>query len=263
MALKDVIASKKILLVGEQCIDKYSYGTNDRINPESPSPLIKVVQEEQRLGMAGGMNENLLNLGLEVKSLLSENKIVKHRFIDLKTNHQVLRVDFDYQLESLEVSKIKKEEFDLVVVSDYDKGFITPEVINHLMGLYPDKLVVDTKRKDISIYEGVLVKMNKPDSLKSIKNENIDLVVTDGRNGAVYKNQSYPVQTTKLVDVTGAGDAFMIGLSLGLLISNDVGASIELANKFGSIAVQYLGVLRIDHMNATEIWKMVEEFFNA
>lgn len=262
MDIRNKLNAAKVLLIGEQCTDKYSYGINERINPESPSPLIKILHEEQRLGMAGGIKENLENLGINVVSQLSENLIIKHRFIDLKSNHQVLRVDHDIQLQELKIDELKFDNYDLIIVSDYNKGFISSQVIEKLVKTYPGKILVDTKREDISIYKGTLVKMNKPDFLSAENKDLVDIVVTDGRNGAFFQDKEYLVEATQVVDVTGAGDSFIIGMAIGLLISSNVEESIKLANFFGATAVKHFGVLRINSRIAKELWNHIEKTFN-
>jgi D-beta-D-heptose 7-phosphate kinase/D-beta-D-heptose 1-phosphate adenosyltransferase len=260
--IRNNLKAAKVLLLGEQCTDKYSYGINERINPESPAPLIKILHEEQRLGMAGGIKENLENLGINVVAQLSENLIIKHRFIDLKSNHQVLRVDYDTQLQELKIDELKIDDYELIIVSDYNKGFISSQVIEKLVQIYPGKILVDTKRKDVSIYKETIVKMNKPDFLNAENKDLMDIVVTDGRNGAFYQDKEYLVEATQVVDVTGAGDSFMIGMAIGFLISNKVEESIKLANLFGATAVKHFGVLRINSIMAKEMWNLIEKTFN-
>ena len=112
----------KVLVIGDLMLDKYSWGEVDRISPEAPIPVMKVIREEKRLGGAGNVAMNLINLGAKVivcgvigsdengnfiQKLLSTNGIdisgviisedfktcLKHRMI-AGQNH-LLRMDID------------------------------------------------------------------------------------------------------------------------------------------------------------------------
>ena len=58
-----------ILLVGDDCVDVYQYGTVDRISPEAPVPIFKYSHEERKPGMAGNVACNLEALGCRVNYL--------------------------------------------------------------------------------------------------------------------------------------------------------------------------------------------------
>ena len=56
----------KILLIGDDCVDVYQYGTVDRISTEALVPVFKFSREENRAGMAGNVKNNLITLGIEL-----------------------------------------------------------------------------------------------------------------------------------------------------------------------------------------------------
>ena len=60
------IKNPKILVIGDLMLDKYSWGEVDRISPEAPIPIMRVIREEKRLGGAGNVATNLANLGAKV-----------------------------------------------------------------------------------------------------------------------------------------------------------------------------------------------------
>ena len=60
------IVSPRILVVGDLMLDHYSWGEVDRISPEAPIPVMRVLREDQRLGGAGNVVMNLSTLGAEV-----------------------------------------------------------------------------------------------------------------------------------------------------------------------------------------------------
>ena len=60
------INSPRILVVGDLMLDHYSWGEVDRISPEAPIPVMRVLREDQRLGGAGNVVMNLAAFGAEV-----------------------------------------------------------------------------------------------------------------------------------------------------------------------------------------------------
>src|SRR3989339_1421517 len=59
----------RILVVGDLMLDKYTWGQVERISPEAPIPVVKVLREEYRLGGAGSVAANLAALGARVECL--------------------------------------------------------------------------------------------------------------------------------------------------------------------------------------------------
>ena len=53
---------KKILIIGDSCIDKWIYGKCDRLSPDGPVPVLVPIEEKVNTGMAGNVNENVLDL---------------------------------------------------------------------------------------------------------------------------------------------------------------------------------------------------------
>ena len=83
----------KILLIGDSCTDEYVYGTCERLNPEAPVPILKFNRKETTKGMAWNVRENLMSFGLSVYIITNKEPITKTRYIDEKSNQQILRVD--------------------------------------------------------------------------------------------------------------------------------------------------------------------------
>ena len=116
----------KVLLIGDSCTDEYVYGICERLNPEAPVPILKKTRVETQKGMAWNVRENLMSFGIEVYILTQEERIVKRRFIDERYNQQLLRVDVEDSNKPLDYD-LPEDNFDALVISDYDKGFITTE----------------------------------------------------------------------------------------------------------------------------------------
>ena len=83
----------KILVIGDSCVDAFVYGTIDRVAPEAPVPVIKPVHRKENPGMAANVVKNLEALGAEVDFVTNEKEIRKTRFVDIRYNQMVLRVD--------------------------------------------------------------------------------------------------------------------------------------------------------------------------
>ena len=152
--LKNRLKSTRILVVGDVMLDRYWFGSADRISPEAPVPVVRVDKTEYRLGGAGnvalniakqGVRVNLLSVrgddqeGRELESLLERNHIESHLLIDkqlsttIKTrviaqHQQLVRIDFESTPTHEVLNQALKRYVDLVsdadaiVFSDYGKG---------------------------------------------------------------------------------------------------------------------------------------------
>ena len=85
--------SWKILLVGDHCVDIYHYGACDRLSPEAPVPILKEVKTETKMGMSSNVRMNLKSFNLSVRHEHNKHVIQKHRLIDSRFNHHLLRYD--------------------------------------------------------------------------------------------------------------------------------------------------------------------------
>jgi len=119
----------KILLIGDSCTDVYNYGICERISPEAPVPVLKTLKRENKPGMAKNVKTNLEGFGHQVLLLTNEEQIVKERFVDQRTMQHLLRVDSgeNAKVKPLQYEQVENLEFeyDCIVISDYNKGFIS------------------------------------------------------------------------------------------------------------------------------------------
>jgi D-beta-D-heptose 7-phosphate kinase/D-beta-D-heptose 1-phosphate adenosyltransferase len=232
--------SFKILLVGDNCIDVYQYGTVDRISPEAPVPIFKYSHKEQRAGMAGNVNNNLKALGCSVNYLHSKTSM-KTRLIDSRSKQQMIRIDDDVEANPIVFDSIIPDIYDAVVVSDYNKGSVSYELIEELIAL-SIPIFIDTKKTDLERMQGAWVKINELEYSK-LKSECTGLIVTRGGKGAsaVHHDISATASSVEVVDVTGAGDTFLAALAYQFLITKNIKLAIEFANKAAGITVQHLG----------------------
>ncbi len=193
----------KILVVGDLMIDRYLWGTVDRISPEAPVQIVLVKDESVTLGGAGNVVNNLICLGAGVwvagvtgkddnGKLLSRklNELgvdsqgiaweedrqttVKTRII--AANQHVVRIDRESKKKinpSTEdyIKKFLKEKIpdvDLVLVSDYGKGLVTKDLMAEIIQKvkkYDKRVIVDPKGLDFSKYSGAsLITPNKKEA---------------------------------------------------------------------------------------------------
>ena len=148
----------RILLIGDNCIDTYQYGNVDRISPEAPVPVFKHSYSETLPGMAANVRKNLKSLGCDVTFLTGEPSI-KTRLIDLKSKQHIVRVDKDFDSEPLSDNDIDTSSYDAIVISDYNKGLVSYELIEKLKSKFSGPIFVDTKKTDLSRLNGCFVKI--------------------------------------------------------------------------------------------------------
>jgi D-beta-D-heptose 7-phosphate kinase/D-beta-D-heptose 1-phosphate adenosyltransferase len=230
--------SFKVLLIGDSCIDKYVYGEVKRLNPEAPVPILDYKRTETRQGMVWNVYNNLKAFGLDVYMLTNEEKIVKTRYIDEKTNQQILRVDEEVLCEPMSYD-IPKEDYDAVVISDYNKGFITSTKIFDIAYSVKCPVFIDTKKTVLPEYN-CYIKINDIEYSK-LNRKYDNLIVTHGAKGAEYDGVLYPGEKVNVYDVIGAGDTFLAALTFGYLKYGIIQKAIPLANRAAAIAVSHSG----------------------
>lgn len=229
-----------ILVIGDDCRDIYEYGIVDRISPEAPVPVFKKIQTEERRGMAGNVCNNLVNLGCLVTFLHGEPS-TKTRLIDMKSKQHIVRIDQDVYSDPDIVIEDLDLNVDAIVISDYQKGTVSYELIENLRKVYSGHIFVDTKKPDLKRFEGCFVKINKMEMILS-SSQPSELIVTLGENGVSYKDRWYPAKEIEVVDVTGAGDTFLAALAYSYIINEDIDSAIEFAIAASAVTVQHTGV---------------------
>lgn len=233
-----------ILLIGDSCIDEYQYGVVERISPEAPVPIFKKVIQESKPGMASNVMKNLQALGCNVYSILGGNSI-KTRLIDLNSNQHIVRIDNDTRVPPLKMHEVfvPDSSVDAIVISDYDKGFVSYEIVEEIVKRYNKiPIFIDTKKTDLQRFEGCFVKINKEENRKATSRCS-EIIVTLGGSGARYKDEVFPANKTEVVDVCGAGDTFLSALVYGYLTKNkSISNAIPFANLASSVTVKHMGV---------------------
>jgi len=247
--LKSTVVHKrfKILLIGDSCEDVYYIGSVDRISPEAPVPILKISEHFRTPGMAANVRKNFVTINQNVEFISEKSKITKTRYIDKKSGQQLLRVDDEPKIAKWNGNFQLFRDlsfFDAIVISDYNKGFLSYEHIENIISKSKVPVFIDTKKVDLAKFEGAFIKINLAEfnNLTSTPKERKGLIVTNGDRGAMYNDKIYPAPKVEVSDVCGAGDTFLAFLVYGyLLYEKNIDKAIEIANQAASISVRHRG----------------------
>lgn len=292
----------KILVIGDLIVDKYLWGTSKRISAEAPVPIVSITSESTILGGAGNVINNLKSLGtkvdvisvigdcavsLELKKLLesiqinTQNLIFEsQRICSKKTriiaaNQQVVRYDQESTEEitkpsqSAILSNLKKRisNYDCILLSDYGKGVLTPELTQNIISFANNndvKVIIDPKGLDYKKYTGAYLltpnlkeageamqtEINSDESLertiKEIKFKyqlEISLITLSDNGIAIFDDRmrKYPTQAQEVFDVTGAGDTVIAALGFAISCDMDIDKAVEFANLAAGVVVGKIG----------------------
>ena len=300
------LTSRTVLLLGDFILDHYTIGKVKRISPEAPVPVLNVEEQFNRPGGAGNALLNLISLGLKVipvgrlgaddagqqiceyfhkEAVDCSGLFIQHGYRTpvknrlIADSQQLLRIDFEEGSTSLpleaEIIAFYKErlpQVDLIAISDYGKGFLTPSLLKSVIAHAQEKkkpVIVDPKGKDFSIYKGAtIIKPNLSEvleashlpntaSLKERARELLDqteataLFITKADKGIslFFQNNEeshFPVADVRLVrDVTGAGDTVLAVLACSFANGLPLSEAAKLSNIGAGIAVERVGCARV------------------
>jgi len=247
--------SWNILLVGDSCEDIYHYGICERMSPEAPVPVFKEIRQETRQGMSSNVKLNLESFDLEVEHICNSEKIRKHRFIEQRYSQQLFRYDQGEETKVCPLLPKISRGYNAVVVSDYNKGFITLDTFKLLKDQLPPgmPIFVDSKKKDLTCFKDCIIKINESEAGKAVIDPTQDVVVTLGPAGARWKNQIYKTEKVDVFDVCGAGDVFLASLVYGYLKHNDISKAIDVANKCASLSVTKMGTYVLTKQDISDL----------
>jgi D-beta-D-heptose 7-phosphate kinase / D-beta-D-heptose 1-phosphate adenosyltransferase len=300
----DLFASARVLVVGDAMLDHFVYGSVERISPEGPIPVLKVESEERVLGGACNVVHNLAAVhakpslvsvvgddppGREIRSLLSALALgktcllsqqdrattVKRRYI--AGGQQLLRADQETSSpiddscarELLEATEAILPGVRALVLSDYRKGVLKPDVVRALIEQAQSAgchVVVDPKQQDYSVYRGAsIITPNRKElqlatGLETetesdvalacrhvIEKSGIDTVLaTLGERGmflatATGTAEHFQAEAHEVYDVTGAGDTVVAMVAAGLAGGVDLERAARIANVAAGIVVSKSG----------------------
>lgn len=307
----DRFSRLRVLVIGDVMIDRYITGAVERISPEAPVPVVHFQSEENRLGGAGNVALNMVALGARpVLCSVIGNDAEGDQLLDLLPLHHLgtagmvrssarpttlktrvmaqhqhlVRIDREYTgglseretalfLENID-QLLGKEEVQLIVFQDYDKGVLTEEVIGAVLKAAEKRKIptaVDPKRRNFWAYRGVtLFKPNLKEVRDSVpfpveadaaslqkaaghirerlKNE-ITLITLSDKGLFIENNRRHRLVGTRprvIADVCGAGDTVISVAALGMAAGLEMDAIAQLANMAGGQVCEKVGVVPVD-----------------
>jgi len=149
---------------------------------------------------------------------------------------------------------ISYDEYDAIVISDYNKGFLSKDNIIEISTNHP--LVFLDNKKPLCDWAANVsyIKLNKSEvensKLHGLTGSRRELIMektiqTIGGGGCIYRGTQYPVDIVDVKDVSGAGDTFLAALVVEYLKTNNIQCAIGFANSCATIVVQKCGVSTI------------------
>lgn len=252
------------LIIGENCLDIFVYGSVKRKSPEAPAPVFVERFRNMNYGMARNVFSNLANMITDerIEIIYSDEFATKTRYINEFSNEYYLRIDKgDQDYLQINLHNHKHRNFELIknskniIISDYDKGFILNEDIIKIREINPEAIIfIDTKKiLTRSILEAVnFVKINDKEFKNNLiykpfkhlfKKHQSKIIVTKGSEGAEYLCKKYKSErVVQNGDVCGAGDTFLSAFAYKYNKSLSVSLSIQFANECSSQVVEKKGV---------------------
>jgi rfaE bifunctional protein kinase chain/domain len=306
--LVERFGSQRIVVFGDVMLDRYWWGDITRISPEAPVPILRKRRVSSSAGGAANAALNMAALGAEVilfgvvgadeagreiGQILQDHRIggdrlvtdarrpttTKTRFV---SQHQhILRVDeeehtpIDGHLVSavMEAAEREIQNADVVVISDYAKGFVSSELVKQIVvrcAAHKKNILADPKGADYLKYEGVGVLKPNRAELAALTNMPVDshaatlvagrcllqklkgsaLVITEGSDGMTIfgcgeREIEIPTVARQVFDVTGAGDTVLATLAMALAVGADLHQATVLANHAAGYVVGEFGATTI------------------
>jgi D-beta-D-heptose 7-phosphate kinase/D-beta-D-heptose 1-phosphate adenosyltransferase len=292
-----------ILVVGDLMVDRYLSGRCDRISPEAPVQVVNVAKETRSLGGAGNVVANLVSLGARAKliavagadlaatplpSLLLQHDVSADGLVPdasrpttMKTRVVASRqqiVRFDVETASAVSSEVETQllgrfamdvvESDVVVLSDYGKGVLTPRVARESIALcakHGKPVFVDPKGIDYAKYRGAT--MITPNRKEAGAAAGIDMnsagavgragrrllhehafgacLITLSEDGMELfeggREHRLPTEAREVFDVTGAGDTVIAAVAFATACGLPLLDACRFANRAAGIVVGKLG----------------------
>ncbi|MCH2045029.1 MAG: bifunctional ADP-heptose synthase [Saprospiraceae bacterium] len=305
----------KVLIVGDIILDHYISGAVNRISPEAPVPVVLVQNEDFRLGGAANVALNIQALGAQAHlvsvvgddirgkifvELLKEKKLAqtgifiqKNRQTTTKTrilakSQQLVRYDRETiaeitpETEDLLIEQIdhiiQAHKIDVVIFQDYNKGVLSPTLINRSLTLIRRHKIptcIDPKKrnflqfKNCTLFKPNLREINEglsksihetkftiPQLIEAAQEihqqlDNQYTLITLGAKGLFMHAQTGEYchihgQERQVADVCGAGDTVISTASLALSLGLDKQVIATLANIAGGQVCEHLGVVPVN-----------------
>lgn len=302
----------KVAVIGDIMLDTYWWGNVERISPEAPVPIVALNKREKRIGGAGNVALNLVSLGAQVavltllgsdedgetiKNLLRENNIDNRYVLEsnkrittnkiriISRNQHMMRLDAEQtsdleeadseKMRSLITRYIQSEKPSVVILEDYNKGLLTPEVISLTLDICHQQnipVAVDPKRKNFFEFKkATLFKPNLGEAMTALNllPEEITIerlqeihealkkeldhkisLITLSEKGIFYQDgkqkEMIPSHRRNIADVSGAGDTVIAVASLVYGAGGNISAAAQISNIAGGIVCEEVGTVPIN-----------------
>jgi D-beta-D-heptose 7-phosphate kinase/D-beta-D-heptose 1-phosphate adenosyltransferase len=299
---------RRVLVVGDAILDEYLLGDCNRISPEAPVPVLKVHSRRQALGGAANTAANIVSLGGQASliALVGNDEtglMLRRRAADagidlmpidhgmatlrktrvIGQHQQIVRLDYeelvapDGRRESdiLALFDSALDRCDVVVVSDYAKGFLTPTLSRALLQRARDagrRVIVDPRPQHRDFYVGCdyltpnwkesCALLNLPDgepipqetavvAAKLAAGLDANIVLTLGPQGIRFCSRTgaeqfaVPTIAREVFDVSGAGDTVAAAFALSLAAGADHAVAVAIANRAASVVVGKFGTATV------------------
>jgi D-beta-D-heptose 7-phosphate kinase/D-beta-D-heptose 1-phosphate adenosyltransferase len=300
----NALRDRNVVVLGDVMLDEFVWGDVTRISPEAPVPVVDVRRESVHLGGAANVLANLLALGArgtvvgvigadEAGKRLRENlrllgsadennllvdearpstlktRIIAHSQLVVRTDRES-RLPVNEKLETRIIDCLKEavHDADAFVVSDYDKGVVTPRILREILPFAYERVpvLIDPKLRNFAHYRpATLVTPNHHEALRMSNSEDHSddgshqaakvireklgcdaVLITRGDRGMMLleaDGQPVYVETAarEVYDVTGAGDTVIAALAAALATGATMVEAATLANHAAGIVVGKVG----------------------
>jgi D-beta-D-heptose 7-phosphate kinase/D-beta-D-heptose 1-phosphate adenosyltransferase len=308
--LSQTLAGKTVLCIGDIMRDEFVYGEVSRISPEAPAPVIAVQRSESNVGGAGNVARNIAALGARcvfvglvgdddagraLESALAEETCIepmlivdpsrpttrKVRFVSEHFSSHMLRADWEHagpaapEIEQRLLDAVAPllARADIVLLSDYAKGVLTPRVIRTVIDAARAqgvRVIVDPKSLHFELYRGAtLLTPNRKEFSEATRSraettaeiaasaqevlhlaECDALLVTQSERGMTLVPRGgaaihVPAHQVKVRDVSGAGDTVAAVLAVLLASGADWEVALRAANAGAAVAVGKQGTATV------------------
>jgi D-beta-D-heptose 7-phosphate kinase/D-beta-D-heptose 1-phosphate adenosyltransferase len=303
--LIQAMRDRKIVVLGDVMLDEFFWGDVTRISPEAPVPVVDIRRESVHLGGAANVVANVVALGAKAcvigvvgndsagerlrvslkeactlqadDYLVVDNKrpsttktrIIAHSQLVVRADReQRTPVNGPLEAQILDSLKLALAEADAFVVSDYDKGVVTPSILGQILPTAYERVpvLIDPKIRNFSHYQPAsLITPNHHEALRLTNTEEDSdqglhhaaqiiqeklgcdaVLITRGDRGIMLlERDSDPVfvgtAAREVYDVTGAGDTVIATLASALSAGATMLEAANLANHAAGIVVGKVG----------------------
>lgn len=310
------LRDRNVVVLGDVMLDEFVWGDVTRISPEAPVPVVDVRRESVHLGGAANVLANLVALGArgsvvgvignddagkrlrnglrelgteandnlivdEARPSTIKTRIIAHSQLVVRADRES-RTPVSSQIEDQIISSIKQalNKANAFVVSDYDKGVVTPRILGEILPFAYERVpvLIDPKLRNFNFYRpATLVTPNHHEALRMSDSEDHSddgsrdaaavirkklgcdaVLITRGDRGMMLlEGDGEPVYVKtaarEVYDVTGAGDTVIAALAAALAADTSMIEAATLANHAAGIVVGKVGTATAsaDELTAT------------